>query len=126
MSDADERHNREAIVYVGALFKEVLLGVGTEALRSIQEGSELTGAPGQPVDTGALRASWQLIPRADSLTIGTNVVYAEAIEDGIGKYGPLVLRSQVGGFHSVAQTVANMDRIVAAVVDRVGNRPGSA
>jgi hypothetical protein len=119
MSAADEAHNRETIVRVGTMLQDLFVGSATEALRSIQEGSELTGAPGQPVDTGALKASWQLVfDDPNHATIGTNLVYAEPIEDGVGKYGPLTLRSSVGGFHSVKQTAANFDRIVSAVKAR--------
>jgi hypothetical protein len=82
---------------------------------SIVDGSALTGAPGQPVDTGYLKASWQTVFESPtSAVIGTNTVYAPAIEDGVGRHGPLTLRSQVGGFHSVAQTRANFPRIVVA------------
>lgn len=112
MSD-DERRNREVIAQLGTMLQSVFVGTATEALRSIKEGSELTGAPGQPVDTGNLRNSWLLeFPDQDHATISTNVIYAEAIEDGTGRFGPLHLRSSVGGWHSVAATAANIDRIV--------------
>lgn len=85
------------------------------ALDSIQNGSAVTGAPGQPVDTGALKASWQLVfEGADHATIGTNLVYALPIEDGVGPHGDLRLRSTVGGFHSVKQTVAGFPRLCEA------------
>jgi hypothetical protein len=92
------------------------------ALQSIQFGSPLTGAPGQPVDTSNLRNSWQdekVSPTEH--VISTPVEYAQPIEDGIGPHGPLTLRSAVGGFHSIAQTVANFDRIVDAAVGAVGS-----
>jgi hypothetical protein len=38
--------------------KTVFTAVVAELYRSVVFGSELTGAPGQPVDTGYLRASW--------------------------------------------------------------------
>jgi hypothetical protein len=45
-----------------------------EAQRSIVEGSELTGAPGQPVDTGFLKGSWsRWYDSPTKQTIGTNV-----------------------------------------------------
>lgn len=119
MSAADEAGNRAMTVHVQTVLREHFLDVCGEALRSVQEGSELTGAPGQPVDTGALRASWQLaFPDPDTAIIGTNLVYAAPIEEGVGKYGPLTLRSQVGGWHSVKLTVANIGRIVDAVTRR--------
>jgi hypothetical protein len=96
--------------------KEIFVGVVNETTRSIVEGSEITGSPGQPVDTGALRASFQTILESEwSAIIATKIKYAEAIEDGVGAYGPLTLRSQVGGFHSGKLTVAGFPRIVAAV-----------
>ena len=93
---------------------------------SIVEGSALTGAPGQPVKTGNLKGSWQTeFESKDIAVISTNVEYAEAIEDGVGRFGPLTLRSAVGGWHSVKQTIANHDRIVeAAVAEITGNGGG--
>jgi hypothetical protein len=58
MSAADEM--RRELMKLEAMTKQVFVDVATEAHRSIVEGSELTGAPGQPVDTGYLRASWLL------------------------------------------------------------------
>lgn len=119
MSAADEAGNRATTVRVQSVLREHFLDVCAESERSIVEGSELTGAPGQPVDEGTLKASWQIaFPDEDTATIGTNVVYAEPIEDGVGKYGPLTLRSQVGGWHSVKLTVAGFSRIVDAVTRR--------
>lgn len=92
---------------------------------SITDGSPVTGSPGQPVDTGNLKASWHTdftSPR--QAMISTNVEYAPYIEDGIvplgGRRGNatgsssqrLTLRSQVGGFHSVALTIAGFDRVI--------------
>lgn len=100
--------------------RDLFVGVATETLRSIQEGSPLTGAPGQPVDTGHLRASWQLLFEGPTVAlIQTNVVYAPGIEDAVGPHGPIQLRSQVGGFHSVKMTRAGFQRIVAAVAQEV-------
>lgn len=108
------------------------------AHQSIVEGSPLTGAPGQPVDTGNLRASWQrIIDGPLEQRIVTNTVYAPFIEDGVrpgavagtgedGTLDPikapdtqLTLRSQTGGFHSLKLTRAGWDRIVAAAVAEV-------
>jgi hypothetical protein len=104
----------------------VLLGVATHVHRSIVEGSEVTGAPGQPVDTGALRTSWQLsFPSPGRALISTNLVYAPIIESGIRPIGSgrgnatgrtgtrITLRSPVGGFHSVQITIDALPRIVA-------------
>lgn len=87
--------------------------IGQLTQQSIVEGSALTGAPGQPVDTGNLRNSWHLsFPEPGVAQITTHVEYAEVIEDGVGRYGPLRLRSAVGGFHSVKMTRMAFSRIV--------------
>jgi hypothetical protein len=111
--------------------RDVFTGMVDEAHRSIQEGSEITGAPGQPVGQtrkehgtihlgGTLKASWQRwFPSPTSAMIATNVIYAPAIEHGVGHWGGLTLRSSVGGFHSVALTVAAWQRIADYVVERV-------
>ena len=94
----------------------VFTGVVDECHRSIVEGSELTGAPGQPVDTGNLKASWQKTYETESsATIATNVGYTPFIEDGGNSRGEFRLRSEVGGFHSLALTIAGFDRIVDTV-----------
>jgi len=84
-----------------------------EVTRSVVRGSELTGAPGQPVDTGFLRSSWigrTIAPNVRELT--TNVAYAPFIEDGGNDRGRFALRSEVGGFHSVKLTRAGWPAIV--------------
>lgn len=107
-----------------AKVQDRLKGVVTEGAIEVQhsvvEGSEITGAPGQPVDTGTLKGSF--IPeRINDLEwmISTNLVYAPPIEAGIGPHGSLTLRSKVGGFHSVALTRAGWPRIVETVVPRI-------
>lgn len=88
---------------------------------SVVDGSPVTGAPGQPVDTGALRASWQLtFPGATVAEVATAVEYAPAIEAGIGPHGPMTLRSAVGGFHSVALTRSSFDRVVEHALKQAG------
>lgn len=91
---------------------------------SITDGSPITGAPGQPVDLGALKGSWQDQTIEDFLAqVVTNQEYAEAIEEGQQKpytradgttVTPRAMtpRSQVGGFHSVKQTRANYEMLV--------------
>jgi hypothetical protein len=111
--------------------ENVVAGCTIEVLRSIKVGSELTGAPGQPVGQygpgyhpglvgGTLRDSW-LPERLGRFvwSVATNLVYAPPIENGAGRFGPLTLRSTIGGFHSVALTRANFDRIVPYVTARV-------
>ena len=88
-----------------------------EAMReSIVSGSPTTGAPGSPVDTGALRASWHTeIVSPEVARIVTNIEYAPYVEDGISRSGkPMNFR--VGGPHSVALTLAGGPKLVAQVV----------
>jgi len=99
---------------------DVVTEGGIEVQRSVVEGSEITSAPGQPVDTGNLKGSF--IPERVSDLVWettTNVEYAEAIENGVGAFGALMLRSQVGGFHSIALTRGGWTRIMDKVVERV-------
>ena len=104
--------------------QEDFVEIASEVQRSVVEGSELTGAPGQPVQSGKLKASW--IPRFLSplswvTEVGPDTPYAKSIEDGLSyAHGgtPMTLRSPVGGFHSVALTVAGFQKIV----DSVGKR----
>jgi phage gpG-like protein len=101
--------------------RNVLTGVVEEATRAIVEGSEITGSPGQPVDTGNLKASWQTVYESENrAVIGTNVEYARAVEDGIGPHGAVTYgaKNGIGGSHSVRQLVVNWDRVVAVVQQR--------
>ena len=85
--------------------------------QSIQEGSPVTGSPGQPVDTGALRASWILRYESPvSAMISTNLDYAPIIEDNVRGAR---LRSAVGGFHSVRLTIVGWPRLLESVVREV-------
>lgn len=92
---------------------DVFVNVASAVKQSITDGSAVTGAPGQPVQTGNLKASWQLTFESPTeALIATNVEYAPAIEEGIARGGkPMHLRSQVGGFHSVALSAAGLQRI---------------
>ena len=93
----------------------VFVNTASAALDSIQNGSPVTGSPGQLVDTGNLKASWQLnFDTPTSALILTNVVYARQMEDGTRDGRALTQRSPTGGFHSVALTIAGLDRLVEA------------
>jgi hypothetical protein len=102
--------------------QENFVEITTEVQRAVVEGSEIVGSAGQPVDTGNLKSSWVgRFVNPLSWTLETNVVYAKSIEDGISysRGGtPMQLRSPVGGFHSVKNTVANFGKIVDTVVKR--------
>lgn len=91
-----------------------------EVTRSVVEGSTITGAPGQPVDTGNLRSSWQQSDVSPYVReISTNVEYAPYIEDGGNDVAAFTLRSEVGGFHSVKLTEAAWGDIVEVARKRV-------
>lgn len=107
-------------VVVDRRARDVHNRVADGAYESVVNGSPLTGAPGQPVDTGNLRASWQNIVEGPlTRRIVTNTVYAPAIEDGARAGKALTLRSQVGGWHSVKLTIAAWRRLVEAVTREV-------
>lgn len=92
------------------------------AFESIRHGSAVTGAPGQPVDTGELLASWQLTPTGRrTATMLSNAVHADIIEHN--RRGA-TLRSKVGGFHSVKLTRLGWRRIVAHELRQMGPGPG--
>lgn len=98
---------------------DVFVGCVDEAFNSVVLGSPITGAPGQPVDTGVLRSSWQkYFTSPTQAQISTNVEYAPYIEDGMNSRGAFHLRSTVGGFHSLKMTIAAFQRIVDIVTQR--------
>lgn len=77
---------------------------------SIKVGSTVTGAPGQPVDTGTLLNSWEteyVAPRIAE--ISTSLGYAPIIESN--ERGA-TFKSPVGGAHSVRQTRMGFPAIV--------------
>jgi hypothetical protein len=101
--------------------KELFVGVCAVVQAEGTVGGPISGSPGQPVETGALRASY--IPEfidAHTFEISSNLEYAEPIENGVGPHGPLILRSSVGGFHSWKTVRAGFPRIVEHVAGEVG------
>ena len=91
------------------------------ALESIKIGHAISGAPGQPVQTGNLLNSWdQKVHSKTTATLFSTADYAEHIEEGIG----MTVRSAVGGFHSVKMTVAAWSRIMNASVEKVVSQEG--
>jgi Bacteriophage HK97-gp10, putative tail-component len=113
MSSFDEEARRWT-VQIEAMTREAFGNIASHAHESIQNGSVVTGAPGQPVDTGNLKASWHLeFTSPTTAEISTNVAYAQLNEDGVTASGaPYVQRSPVGGRHSVALTVMNLPKII--------------
>lgn len=94
----------------------VFVNTAAHALRSIQDGSPTTSAPGQPVAEGILKASFQLaFPSPTLAEITTNVPWAPSNEDGIARPGggPYIQRSAVGGRWSIRLTIAGIPKIVA-------------
>lgn len=103
--------------------RAAFVNVCAAAKSSITDGSHITGSPGQPVDTGNLKASWHLEFTSPTVAeISTNVAYAEAVEDGVGPHGPRVYgaKNHIGGSHSVKTTMAGLPRIVADEVKKLG------
>lgn len=101
--------------------RDIFVGCVNEVRTSVVSGSPVTGAPGQPVDTGALLGSWrETFPEQWIGEVASyNIDYAEAIEEGVSWYGPMTLRSEVGGFHSVKMTRAAWQPLVDHVVKEV-------
>jgi hypothetical protein len=125
---ANERAMREMVAQIDARTAQLFEGVGAEAEHSIVDGSELTTASGQPVDTGFLKGSWSRVYDSPTRqTISTNAAYAEAVEDGVGPHGPRAYGAErsdtstgstVGGSHSVAKTVIALPRVLDVVTER--------
>lgn len=87
-------------------------------LESVQVGSAITSAPGQPVDQFVLLPSYHIERLGVRVgRIVSYMPYAWGIENGVGPYGPIQLRSNVGGFHSIAITVSAIDRLARAARD---------
>jgi len=114
----------------------VMLSTAAKMHHSIKEGSPVTGAPGQPVDTAFLKDSWILSPHATYAEIHTNVSYARVIEDDnpdafddSGEDRPpraegqttKSIKSTVGGHHSVKLTIAGASLLQAEAVRELGN-----
>ena len=69
------------VVKVERRNRAVYVGIANAVHASIVRGSPITGAPGQPVDTGFLLGSWKLNIGKEQATVATNVAYARVIED---------------------------------------------
>lgn len=100
--------------------KTHFVNVASHAKMSVTDGSPLTGAPGQPVDLGNLKGSWQLTFTAEKALISTNVEYAQANEDGVNNGRPYTQRSPVGGRHSVKLTAAGLGNIMDFEARKLG------
>lgn len=112
-----------------AQVRDVFVGTAVHLHTSIKFGSPVTGAPGQPIDLGTLRNSWTLtFESPDTALIASNIEYAQAVEDGVGPYGPRVYgaKNGLGGSHSVKISIAAAQRVVDAEVARVRGLAGGA
>lgn len=104
-------------------------GARQKAFVSVVFGSEITGAPGQPVDTTALRTSWYIRNESPTSDVtATQSPYARQNEDGIARPGggEYRLLSPVGGRWSVALTVAGWPRLVQNVAQTLGSATESS
>jgi len=96
---------------------DVFVGTAVAVKGSVVDGSAITAAPGQPVQTDALKLSWQLdFETPTRALVSTKIVYAPVIEHNLRG---ATLRSAVGGFHSVAYTIAGFERLVESEVAKV-------
>lgn len=123
---------RQFTVKATRIANDVFVNSGSACLDSIQNGSQLTGSPGQPVGQygpgyhpgkvgGELKASWDMTFESPTeiLVATNNQDYAVQNEYGVSATGgPYVQRSTVGGRHSVALTVAGFEKIVEAEVKK--------
>lgn len=102
--------------------------VGELMYESIVHGSALTGAPGQPVESGDLKMSWQIsYPTETSVMVGSANEYALQNEVGVKHGGgPYRQRSARGGRFSVRMTAAAMQRIVDTAARIVAASVGRA
>lgn len=87
-------------------------------------GDPVTGAPGQPIEEGALRNSYHITFRKPgvSFIVSSDKPYARTIEYGVGPHGRITLatthpdgrpKTPKGGFHSRDHIVSNFGRLVA-------------
>ena len=101
---------------VEAKTQTIFVNTVAAAKDSIVLGSPITGAPGQPVAFGTLRASWNTeFELPTSARITTNLGYAEPVELGIGPHGPVAYgaKNGIGGSHSVAHTMTGLPLLLA-------------
>ena len=87
--------------------RDTFVNLVSLSAESLIEGSPLTGAPGQPVDTGNLKGSFQTIFDSErEASIVSNCAYAPHIEDDVQH-----ANYAVGGPHSLKLTVASAQRL---------------
>jgi hypothetical protein len=96
-------------------------GVDAEVFRSVVDGSEITGAPGQPIGfTGKMHDSWKKDDESPTETlIWTDDGGAPAVE---GNWGNVHFKNH--GPYSLAQTIAGFQHIVDIVGQKVADNVG--
>ena len=96
-------------------YRRVFVGVCTEVERSIKEGSEITGAPGQPRATSNLYFSWigRFVSPFKWIFGTSTTTYAKPVEDNVRG-----VRFRNHGSHSVSLTLFGADRILREVTRR--------
>lgn len=114
---------KQAAANIRARENKLQSRLAERVFNSIRDGDTATGAPGQPVDTGALYKSWRKrkVARRE-WEIVSNSPYADVIEEN--RRGA-TLRSSVGGFHSVKLTRLGWNRLVAEEVAKLGSSEGN-
>lgn len=100
-------------------FVDAAKGKLEDAPRAIAEGllervKELT-----PVDTGRLRAGWQLEKDDEGYVISNNVVYAKRVNFGFNGTDSLGRHYEQNGHHMVEQTMAEADDIAKKALDNL-------
>lgn len=96
---------------------EQVRGIALGALERLQEYT--------PVDTGRLRASWQIEPpladirAGEPVTIITNIEYARRIDQGFVGTDSLGRHYNEHGAHMVAKTIDDLPKIAAEVQDNL-------
>lgn len=102
---------RRASLVIEQRYKTLFNRVTRHVERSILDGSPVTGAPGQPYQSGNLYRSWKRAGSFEGLSIVfySDASYARIIEDN---FRGATLRSSRGGFHSVKLTRAAFNAIV--------------
>ncbi len=104
-------------VKVERMERDVFHGITEEVHRSIVFGSEITAAPGSPVDIGTLRDSWTpMFVDENTWQDTTHLDYAPVIEDNVNG---VTFRNH--GPHSVKMTKSAFGRIVDVVTARIKN-----
>jgi hypothetical protein len=120
MSAKFSREIAQFIQVVNVRQRLIHSAVAGKLYESVVLGSNLTGSPGQPVDTGNLKTSFiGTFPEPLLWELTTNTVYAPSIEEGVGPRGRIKIRSSVGGTGSVKKTISGYRRIVKDVMEKL-------